>query len=392
MLLIRVTHQYYSSVLLMKRLYFDWNASAPVRPEVIERVQEVQKWSANPSSIHFEGRRSRSIIEEARARIRSLLKADRYRVVFTSGATESNNLAIFGFERNCINRGLSPSFISSRIEHSSVLAPIRYLEHRGNRVEWLSNTSIRNHGVESFHNLVGTSIFNSVMLSNSETGHLFELPASKATEAIHYHCDAAQVVGRIPFYINNSCLDTVTLSSHKIGGPTGVGALLVRDESTLSSIQLGGAQEYSLRAGTENVASIAGFALATEIAVSELDINRKHLLNLNALLRTQIAEHIPDTKILTPPDYFLPNTVSALFPALDGRSLVVALDLEGVAASVGSACASGSIEPSHVLLALGFTADEARSAVRLSFGCSTTESDVLSVVQRLSSVVKRLRH
>ncbi|MFN0206242.1 MAG: cysteine desulfurase family protein [Planctomycetota bacterium] len=375
----------------MKRLYFDWNASAPVRTEVSELVYEIHKSCGNPSSVHSEGRRARSIIEESRSRIRSLLKAEDYKIIFTSGATESNNLAILGFERNCINKGLAPLYISSLAEHSSIIEPLRALERRGVQVHWHSDHFIKKNELEGKSYNSGNPVFVSSMIANNETGHLFDALESKEIKTAHYHCDAVQVLGKVNFSVANVCYDTVTLSSHKIGGPVGAGALLVRDESSLSAIQFGGAQEYSLRAGTENAAAIAGFARAIEIVTTELELNYQKLLRLNTLLRSLILARVPDTKILTPAGRFLPNTLSILFPGLDGRSLVIALDLQGVAASVGSACASGSIEPSHVLLALGFTPEEARSVVRLSFGHLTTDGDIADLVTRLDAVVKRLR-
>jgi cysteine desulfurase len=369
----------------MQRLYFDWNASAPMRSDVYEHYIRCLRHAGNPSSVHREGRHLRSMIEEARAAISTALHADGFRILFTSGATESNNLAIHGFHRFARSTGRTASFLSSRLEHPSIHGPLKELERLGDAVALLDERVYSDSSPLAFDVPAGRIGLCSLMFANNETGHLFDLARVPATRPWHFHCDATQAVGRLPLDLRTDRVDLLTLTSHKIGGPRGVGCLLIRKGCEILPLFHGGSQELGLRPGTENAAAISAFGLAVSAAVGERERTVGHLERLRARLRAQIIDGFPSARFVTPQTRSLPNTLTIILPGIDGRRLLVALDLLGVAVSVGSACASGSIEPSRVLLELGYPPELARGALRISFGSTTTESDVDALVERLKS-------
>lgn len=359
------------------RIYLDWNATTLLRPEARAAMAAAFDLSGNPSSVHAEGRQARRLVEEARAAVAAVAGADPRNVVFTSGGTEANVLAL----TPGMPRGSSQTIerlIVSSIEHASVLAGGRF---PAQRIELLGVT--RSGVVDLDH--LRTLLTNkspalvSIMLANNETGAL--QPVAAAAELVHQaggllHVDAVQAFGKIPFDINLLKADLVSVSAHKIGGPKGVGALILANGMAGPGALLrGGGQELGRRAGTENVPGIAGFGAAAMIASRSRDGERDRVEKLRNRLETGLrhtgglvvfSDHVPR----------LPNTTLFAVPGLKAETAVIGFDLEGVAVSSGSACSSGKVQPSHVLTAMGYGPDIAGAAVRLSLGWSTTDADI----------------
>jgi cysteine desulfurase len=357
------------------RVYLDWNATAPLRPEAREAMAAAFDLSGNPSSVHAEGRQARGMVEQARATIAGAVGALPRNVVFTSGGTEANALALTpGLRRGS---GLPVKRLSvSAIEHASVLAGGRF------PTEAISRVGVASTGLVDLDRLRetlegGPPALVSVMLANNETGAV--QPAAEAAEIVHLsggllHVDAIQAFGKIPCNINAMNADLVTLSAHKIGGPKGVGALVLA-EGLLGPEPLwrGGGQELGRRAGTENVAGIAGFGAAAKAAMLERDAIR--LKNLQDRLENGLRQ-TPGVIVFADGVARLPNTTLFTVPGLKAETAVIGFDLAGIAVSSGSACSSGKVQPSHVLEAMGFGPELAQGAVRLSLGWSTSDADV----------------
>lgn len=366
------------------RVHLDHNSTTPMRPEVRARwLEVVDERIGNPSSLHAPGRRARALVDEARARVAAALGVHEEEIFFTSGATEANNLALLGvLEATGPQLGL----VTTAAEHSSVLGPARELARRGRPVAFVpvdregrpEPAAVAHAASESRTGLV------SVGAANNETGALPDLAAiAQALERVrgarpHFHTDAVQALGRLPMRLREWGVGLASLSAHKVGGPPGVGVLWRGRGVALAPLLHGGGQELDLRPGTENVPGIVGAALAIELAVREQPISSERLARLTRELWTGLAARLPGVRLLGPPiesERRLPNTLCVLVPGSDGKVLVTRLDLAGLEVSAGSACASGSIEPSHVLLAMGLTRDEARSGLRLSLGRNTTAED-----------------
>ena len=361
------------------RVYLDWNATAPLRAEAWRAMAAAWELVGNPSSVHAEGRRARRLVEEARAAIATAVGASARNVIFTSGGTEANTLA------------LTPGLYSGRgapiqrlavsaIEHPSVLAGGRFPAAAVSRI------GVTQSGVIDFNRLesrlaeqgAGPRLV-SIMAANNETGAL--QPIQQAAEMVHatgglLHVDAIQALGKIPLDINSMGADLVSLSAHKIGGPKGVGALVLAEGvSGLEPLLRGGGQERSHRAGTENVAGIAGFGAATNAAMSALGADAARLLRLQDRLERGLEE-TPRLILFSKDVPRLPNTTLFTVPGLRAETAVIGFDLAGIAVSSGSACSSGKVQPSHVLEAMGFPRDLTQGAVRLSLGWSTSEADI----------------
>jgi cysteine desulfurase len=359
------------------RVYLDWNATTPLRPEAREAMAAAWDLSGNPSSVHAEGRQARRLIEDARAGVAAAVGAIAQNVVFTSGGTEANALALTPGLRRASGLAVERLVVSA-IEHASVLAGGQFPG------EAISTVGVTRTGLIDLDRLRGAlegepPALVSIMLANNETGAV--QPVNEAAEIVHaagglLHVDAIQAFGKIPFDINGMSADLVTLSAHKIGGPKGVGAVVLAEGlSGLEPLLRGGGQERGHRAGTENVAGIAGFGAAARIAIGALEKDAIHLENLQNRLETGLrqtagvivfSEEIPR----------LPNTTLFTIPGLKAETAVIGFDLSGIAVSSGSACSSGKVQPSHVLKAMGFDREIAQGAVRLSLGWSTSETDV----------------
>jgi len=368
------------------RIYLDHNATAPLGLEVREAMLPFLGPPANPSSAHREGARARSALETARAEVAALVGAASAEIVFTSGATEANNLALRGTAA-----GLG--IVTTAIEHASVLetaravgAPLTVVPvDRVGRVD--AGQVIA--ACDAATRLV------SVGLANGEVGSLAPVAAITAglrSNGILVHSDAAQAAGRLPLDVAALGVDLLSLSAHKLGGPAGIGALWVRRGVELATQTTGGSQERGRRAGTENVAAIVGFGVAAARARAELAANAAAAARLVERLWTGLRTHVPGVVLNGPADGpRLPNTLNVSFPGAAGESLLVLLDLAGVAVSLGSACAAGAAEPSHVLLAMGRDRDAARSGVRFSVGPSTTAGDIDRVLELLPALVAQAR-
>ena len=375
------------------RVYLDWNATTPLRPEA--RVAMAAAWdlAGNPSSVHAEGRQARRLVEEARAAVAAAVGALPRNVVFTSSGTEANALALAPGLRIGA-RGPVQRLLVSAVEHASVLAGGRFTP------EALARIAVTRSGVIDLDDLrgqlaSGPPALVSIMAANNETGAL--QPVHEAAEIIHeagglLHIDAIQAFGKIPCDINVMVADLATLSAHKIGGPKGVAALVVTEGLTgLEPLLRGGGQELGRRAGTENVAGIAGFGAAVKAAMATRDAEGVRI----KLLRDRLERGLRQSEgliLFSEEVARLPNTTLFTAPGLKAETAVIGFDLDGIAVSSGSACSSGKVQPSHVLQAMGFADQMAQGAVRLSLGWSTSEADIdccLKAWRKLSGALLR---
>jgi cysteine desulfurase len=359
------------------RTYLDWNATTPLRPEAREAMAAAWDLLGNPSSVHAEGRQARRLVEDARASVADALGALPRNVVFTSGGTEANALALTPGLRRASGPPVE-RLVLSAIEHASVLAGGQFPG------EAIGTVGVTRSGLVDLELLRktlegGPPALVSVMLANNETGAV--QPVAEAAEIVHaagglLHVDAIQAFGKIPFDINGMNADLVTLSAHKIGGPKGVGAVVLAEGlSGLEPLLRGGGQERGHRAGTENVAGIAGFGAAARVAVGALERDAIRLENLQNRLETGLRQTL-GVIVFASEVPRLPNTTLFTIPRLKAETAVIGFDLAGIAVSSGSACSSGKVQPSHVLKAMGFDRETAQGAVRLSLGWSTSEADV----------------
>jgi cysteine desulfurase len=359
------------------RVYLDWNATTPHRAEAREAMAAAWELNGNPSSVHAEGREARRLVEEARARLATAVGALPRNIVFTSGGTEANALALTPGLRLVSGLPVKRLLVSA-IEHASVLAGGRF------PAEAIGVIGVTPAGVLDLDRLRamiegGLPALVSVMSANNETGAL--QPVTEAAEIVHaagglLHVDAIQALGKVPFDINEINADLVTLSAHKIGGPKGVGALVMADGVMGLEPQLrGGGQELGRRAGTENVVGIAGFGAAVKAAMAMLADEAPRLESLRNRLEKGLRQ-TPEVIVFSEAGPRLPNTTLFTVPGLKAETAVIGFDLAGIAVSSGSACSSGKVQPSHVLEAMGFGPELAQGAVRLSLGWSTTETEV----------------
>jgi cysteine desulfurase len=359
------------------RVYLDWNATAPLRREARDAMAAAWDLGGNPSSVHAEGRQARRLVEEARASIAAAVGAIQRNVIFTSGGTEANALALTPGLRRA---GAAPAarLLVSAIEHVSVLAGGRF------PAETIGTIGVTRSGLVDLDRLramvgSGPPALVSVMLANNETGAL--QPVAAAAEIVHaagglLHVDAIQAFGKIPFDINTIDADLITLSGHKIGGPKGVGAVVMAEGlAGLEPLVRGGGQELGRRAGTENVAGIAGFGAAAKAAMGALGNDAAGLETLRNRLESGLRQ-TPGVIVFSGDVPRLPNTTLFTVPGLRAETAVIGFDLAGVAVSSGSACSSGKVQPSHVLEAMGFGPKLAQGAVRLSLGWSTSSTDI----------------
>jgi cysteine desulfurase len=365
------------------RVYLDWNATTPLRREAREAMAAVWDLCGNPSSVHFEGRQARKLVEDARASISGAVGALPRNLIFTSGGTEANALALTSGLRRGSGLPVKRLMVSA-IEHASVLAGGRF------PADAVGIIGVTSSGVLDLDRLRpmldgGPATLVSVMLANNETGAL--QPVAEAGELVHaagglLHVDAIQAFGKIPFDINAINADLVTISAHKIGGPKGIGALILAEGVVgFEPLLRGGGQELGRRAGTENVAGIAGFGAAARAAMSSLESEAVRLESLRnrleeGLRRTADGIVFSDAIVFADDVPRLPNTTLFTVPGLKAETAVIGFDLAGIAVSSGSACSSGKVQPSHVLQAMGFGGELAQGAVRLSLGWSTSDADI----------------
>jgi len=376
------------------RIYLDHNATAAPYPAVVEAVSRVLRDSfGNASSVHAFGQQAKAELDDARVRLADLLGAEPSEVVFTSGGTEADNLALRGAAEALAPTGRR-RVITTGIEHEAVLVTARALERAGHPVTILP---VGTGGIVDPSSLeeaiTDDTAIVSVMHANNEVGTIQPIASLAAMARAHgalFHTDAVQSVGKIPVSVRALGVDLLSLSGHKFGAPKGVGALWVRRGVRLSSTMTGGKQERSRRAGTENVPALAGLGVAAVIARESLPSMAK-VARLRDELEEQILARVPGTAVNGDRACRVPNTTNISFDGLEAESLLIALDLEGVAVSTGSACSSGSLEPSHVLRAMGLPHPRTRNSLRFSLGPTTTADEVAFVADRLPALVEKLR-
>jgi len=380
------------------RIYLDNNATTRPYAEVIRAVTaHLSETFGNPSSVHSEGRRAREVVEEAREAVSRLIAREAPRdtseIIFTSGGTEANNMALLGVASSQRNRG--DHIITSKTEHPSVLEACCRLETIGMRVSYVPVDSEGTVDLAALTRAIEPrTILISVAWANNETGviqQVREIARIATKSGILFHTDAVQAAGKIPLDVKAEGADLLSLSAHKFHGVKGAGALYVRSGIKLGPILHGGGQESGLRPGTENVAAIVGMGIAARIALEELPRTSRQLRKLRDILYEDLKEKIPRVKINGHPSRRLPNTVNLCFHDISGEEIAGFLDKEGICVSTGSACSSAEPEPSHVLLAMGLTEEEARSSVRFSLGRDTTAEDIQRTVQAVTRIVQRYR-
>lgn len=384
---------------MSSRVYVDHAATSPMLEEARLAWLEASTLVGNPSSLHASGRSARRIVEEARESIAADLNARPSAVVFTSGGTEADNLAIKGFFWALRDRGAAPLVVASAIEHHAVLDPIEWLaQHEHADVQWLCVDARGRVSVDEVDAILAGAphALVSVMWANNEIGTVqpvAELARVCRERGVPFHTDAVQALGQIRIDVDDLGADAITITSHKIGGPFGVGALILDPQATVTPVLHGGGQEREIRSGTLDAAAVAGFAAAVRVTSARVDETARHLRGLQQRLIAGICDVVPDA-ILNGPhgveiDGRLPANVHFSFPGCEGDSLLMLLDAAGIDCSTGSACTAGIPEPSHVLLALGASEALARGSLRFSLGRTSTQADVDRIVEVLPGAVER---
>ena len=378
----------------MPRIYLDNNATTPVHPDVIEAMLPFYRNSfGNPSCIHWAGKAVKGALEKARMQVASLVNCTPAEVVFTSGGSESINTAIKGAAAARRTRG--NHIISTRVEHSAVFNCCRYLEKEGFRVTYLE---VDAEGMLDLNALAAAitdqTILIAAMYANNETGVIF--PIEKIGEivkekGIPFHTDAVQTIGKIPVNLKKSAIDMLSLSGHKLHSPKGIGVLYIRKGTKFSPFLIGGHQEKGRRGGTENVPYIIGLGKACELAKKHMEDENTRVKALRDYLEQKILEKIPSTLVNGDPVHRLPNTVSVSFEYVEGESILLLLSDLGICASSGSACTSGSLEPSHVLRAMGVPFTAAHGSIRFSLSIYNTKEEMDYIIEHLPPIIQRLR-
>jgi cysteine desulfurase len=377
------------------RIYFDHNATTPVDPAVVERVaRTLADEFGNASSVHHFGQRAKAVLDDARSDVAALIGAEPSEVVFTSGGTEADNFAIRG-----VAEALEPAgrrhLIASSIEHEAVIVTLKALARRGWKTTLLpvgSSGIVDPSTLEAA--LTDETALVSIMHANNEIGTV--QPVAELARLTHargalFHTDAVQSAGKIPVDVRTLGVDLLALSAHKFNGPKGAGALWIRRGTRIVSILTGGKHERSRRAGTENVPSIAGLGMAARLAAAKMQQEGPRLAALRARLEAGVLERVPGTAINGAIEPRVPNTTNISFEAIEAESLLIALDLEGIAVSTGSACSSGTLEPSHVLRAMGLPTHRTQNSIRISLGAGNTADQVDELLEKLPKVVSKLR-
>ncbi len=380
---------------MQKRVYLDNNATTPTHPEVLDAMLPFYKDTfGNPSSVHQFGRTARSAVEEARTSVAQLIgAASPDEIVFTSGGTESDNFAVKGVALALKEKG--NHIITSTIEHHAVENSCKFLAKKGYHTAFVG---VDEYGIikldELKKSITDKAILVTMMYANNEMGTIEPIEeVAKITKdkGVTVHTDAVQAVGKVPVDVKKLGVDLLSLSGHKFYGPKGAGALYIKKGTRISSIQQGGHHEKNRRAGTENVPAIVGLGKAALIAMKEMNSEAKKLRTLRERLYEGIKKNIKEVKLNGHPEKRLPNTLNISFKYIEGESIILNLDMEGIAVSTGSACTSGSLEPSHVLLAMGLSHLTAQGSIRFSLGRTNTEEDIDYTIEKLPPIINRLR-
>jgi len=380
----------------MKKIYLDHAATTPIYSEVFAAMEPyLKEYYGNPSSVYSAGQQAAQAVSEARERVANLIGAKEEEIIFTGGGSESDNTALKGAA--CALKDKGRHIITSKIEHPAILSTCQQLEkYFGFDITYLD---VDNEGFVDPDDvkkaLRDDTILVTIMMANNEIGTIEpikEIARIVKERDVYFHTDAVQAVGQIPIDVNELGVDMLSMSSHKINGPKGVGALYVRKGVKILPLIAGGAQERNRRAGTENVAGIVGFGKAIELAAENLEENAAYLRNLRDRLINGIENNIDDV-ILNGPrgEHRLPNNVNFSFRYIEGESILLNLDMLGIAASSGSACSSGSLDPSHVLLAIGHSHETAHGSIRFSLGKGNNEKEIDYVLEVVPGIIKKIR-
>ncbi|MEK7867853.1 MAG: cysteine desulfurase NifS [Candidatus Omnitrophota bacterium] len=379
----------------MRQIYLDHNATTPVRKEVLEAMMPyfTQDYG-NASSVYSMGQKARQAIDEAREVIGNALGTEAADIIFTSGGTEANNFAIKGIAMANLNKGRH--VITSSIEHMAVLEPCRFIEKElGFDVTYLP---VDKYGIVDLDKLKDAirkdTILISIMFANNETGviqPIKEIAKIAAENKIYFHTDSVQALGKLPIDVEELGIDLCSFSGHKVYGPKGIGAMYLRKGVKITPFQHGGHHERNKRAGTENVPGIVGFAKAVEIAKMDMKKNDAYLKKLTKKMWEGLNKSLKEIYLNGHPENRLSNTLNISFRYIEGESMVLNFDMKGISASTGSACTSGSLDPSHVLQAMGVSPDMAQASVRFSFGYENREEDVDYCLAEIPPIVEKLR-
>jgi len=372
-------------------IYLDNAASTAVHPEVVkEMMPYFDSQYGNPSSIHQFGRKAKNAIQKARKQVAALIGAEPEEILFTSGGTESNNIILSG-----VRTYIHDHIITSSIEHEAILQPCKKFENSGIKITYLP---VDEHGIVDPDDIVNSinshTVLVSIMFANNEVGTI--QPIKEISEIckkyqIPLHTDAVQAVGKVPINVKDLGVDALSISSHKINGPKGIGALFIKKGLTVTPQILGGGQENGMRSGTENVASIVGFGKACEIAKDKLSDNISHFHSLYSLILAKTIKEITHVKLNGHPEKRIFNNIHLTFMGVNGEDLIIKLDEHGIAASTGSACSVHTQKASHVLKAMGFNHEQITGSLRLSFGYMNTLDEISQTVEILKKVVSELR-
>jgi len=379
----------------MRKVYLDHNATTPLRPKVLEAMMPyLEEIHGNPSSVHAFGRIARKGIEEAREKVAALIGAKNpQEIVFTGGGTESDNFAVKGAVEYSRSKG--NHIITSSLEHHAVLNVCKFLEKSGVKVTYLPVDKQGIVDIETLkESITSKTVLISIMWANNEVGTIEpieEIAAIAKENKILFHTDAVQAAGKISIDVEKLGIGLLSISAHKIYGPKGVGALYIRKGTKVTPLILGGHHERNRRAGTENTTGIVGFGEAARIAKKELPRESSYLRGLRDYLLDGITDKIKEIHLNGHPKKRLPSTLNVTFKYLEGESIILNLDLEGIGVSTGSACTSGSLEPSHVLAAMGLDPVDAQGSVRFSLGHDNTKEDMDYVLEVLPPIIERLR-
>jgi cysteine desulfurase len=377
-----------------RRVYMDYAATTPMHADVVQAmIPYMSGMFGNPSSGHSFGQEARAAVDDARAQVALLLGAAGDEIVFTSGGTESDNLAIKGVAY--ANRDKGNHIITTLVEHLAVLEPCRFLQTQGFDVTYLPVDKYGMIDPKTIEKAITKkTILISVMYANNEVGTVepvIEIGNIAKSKGIYFHTDAVQAVGHVPLNVEGLNVDLLSVSAHKLSGPKGVGALYVRAGTKITSFLHGGEQEHALRASTENVTGIVGLGKAAEIAGGEIAAESKRIVKLRDRLIKDLFDRIDNVRLNGHPKKRLPNNINVSFDNAEGQTVASHLDMAGVAVSTASACQAGHKGPSHVLTAMGYTPEEARNSIRFSLGRESTLDDIDHVMEVLPPIVKKLR-
>ena len=379
---------------MQNAIYFDHAATTPTDPEVLEAMRPffTEKFG-NPSTLYGIGREAKAAIEEAREKVAALIGADPSEVFFTSGGTESDNHALIGVAY--ANEKKGNHIITTAIEHHAVLEPAEFLKERGFKVTILP---VDEYGLvdpkEVKKTITDKTVLVSVMHANNEVGTIepiAEIGKIARLAGAYFHTDAVQTVGHLPIDVNAMNIDILSMSGHKFYGPKGIGAIYIRKGTRIIPFMHGGGQERKKRAGTHNVPGIVGLGKAAEIAAARMEEEASHLVRLRDKLIKGILDRVEDVRLNGHPTERLPNNVNVCVEGAEGEAMLLSLDMEGICVSSGSACTSGTLNPSHVLLAMGIPPEIAHGSLRLTLGRSTTEAEIDFFLDVLPPIVERLR-